>query len=205
KAQVQKLEAQIALAKNTVQREKGLADMGGISLQQLESSQTALQSLEADLALARTHWRATRILAPFDGQIGLRLISPGEVVNPNTEVARLSQIHPLKLDFQVPDKYAELTRRQRPVQFRQSHSEQIYEGTIIAQEPAADPGTRTIQIRALVPNPNGELIPGSFARVMIPMTRDAQSLLIPSQAIIPTSKEKKIALIKNGEIRFQTV
>lgn len=205
KANIQKLEAQIALARTTVRRETDLADMGGISLQQLESSQTSLQSLEADLAMAKTQWRATRILAPFDGEIGLRQISPGAVVNPNTEIARLSQTHPLKLDFSVPDKYAEVTRPQLTIQFQQGNAPTLFEGKIIAQEPAADPSTRTIQVRALVPNPDGELVPGSFARVKIPMSDDNQSLLIPSQAIIPTSREKRLALIKGGKIQFQTV
>lgn len=205
KSTIQKLEAQIALAKSTLEREKGLADIGGISLQQLESSQTSLQSLEADLSLARTQLRATRILAPFSGRIGLRKVSPGALVNPNTEIARLSQIHPLKLDFQVPDKYAEATRVKRPIQFKQTGSEALYDGEIIAQEPAADPQTRTIQIRALVPNPEGELVPGSFARVVIPLEADEQTLLIPSQAIIPTSREKQVAKVKDGLVHFQPV
>ena len=78
-------------------------------------------------------------------------------------------------------------------------------GKIAAIEPGADAMTHTVRARAIVPNPAGKLVAGSFAHVTIPFGTSGQSLMIPSQAVIPTTRDKKVAVVRSGKAELVTV
>jgi membrane fusion protein, multidrug efflux system len=205
RAQIQKLKAQKQLQVKTLDRQKELLNIGGISKQDYDITQTGIASIDADIAMAQAQLRSTRIVAPFDGKIGLRSISNGAVVSPTTIIATLQQTHPLKMDFTVPDRYRDAIAPGKEVFFSLSGSVDTLSGKISAIDPGAEQTTRTIRVRAVVPNPNGKLLPGSFAHVLVPFQHTADAILIPSQAVIPTTKDKKVAVVKNGKAEMVVV
>ncbi len=204
-SQIQKLKAQKQLQQKTLERQKELLDIGGISRQDFEATQTGITSINADIAYAEAQLRGTVILAPFDGTIGLRNISEGAVVTPATVIASLQQTHPLKMDFSVPDHYRDAVKDGKEVYFSVAGTTDTLKGKITATDPGADQNTRTIRVRAIVPNPHGELLAGSFAHVLVPFEKKESSILIPSQAVIPTTRDKKVVLLRNGKAELVAV
>lgn len=204
-AQIQKLQAQRDLQVKMEKRQSDLLKIGGISRQDYETTQTQIQSIDADIAYQRALLQKTKIVAPFDGKIGIRNISPGAVISTTTIVANLQQINPLKMDFTVPDQYRENLKMGNTVSFNVDGTLDTLTGKISAIDPGADPTTRTIKVRALVNNGDNKLVSGSFAHVMIPFNTEADAILIPSQAIIPTTRDKQVAIIKDGKAKLSTV
>jgi membrane fusion protein, multidrug efflux system len=204
-AQVQKLKAQRQLQVKIQERQKQLLDIGGISKQDYETTQTQVAAIDADIAFAQAQMRATRVVAPFDGTIGIRTISVGAVVTPATTITTLQQTHPLKMDFTIPDHYFKLLSVGKEVLFSVTGNNDTLIGKISAIDPGADAATRTVKVRAIVPNPDNKLVAGSFAQVYLPLHSDDNAILIPSQAVIPTTREKKVGVVKNGKAELVTV
>lgn len=204
-AQIQKLRAQRQLQVKNAQRGKELLNIGGISRQEYETTQTEISSIDADIAMAQAQMRATKILAPFDGVIGIRNISVGAVITPTTLITTIQQVNPLKIDFTVPSEYKDNLANGKNVLFTISDNLDTFSGKIKSIDPGANPNTRTIRVQATVPNPGNKFTAGSFARVIIPFESDNNAILIPSQAVIPTTREKKVAVIRNGKAEMLTV
>lgn len=205
RAQIQKLKAQRQLQVKLQDRQKELLNIGGISRQDYEATQTQVKSIDADIAFSEAQLTTTRIVAPFDGTIGIRNISVGAVVSPTTVIATLQQISQLKMDFSVPDKYRNLLHPGKEVFFSVNNVQDNLSGKINAVDPGADVMTRTVKVRAVVPNPSGKLVAGAFAEVTIPFESDYSAIMVPSNAIIPTTKDKKVAVLSNGKAQLQTV
>jgi membrane fusion protein (multidrug efflux system) len=205
KASIQKLRAQRALQVKILDRQEELVKIGGISRQDYETAQTQIQSTDADIAYQQALLAKTKIVAPFDGRIGIRNISPGAVITTTTLVATLQQTHPLKIDFTVPDEYRSKLENGMKVQFTVDGRLDTLSGTISALDPGADMSTRTLRVRAQVPNADGKLTAGSFAHVVIPFASENNAILIPTQAVIPTTRDKKVAVVKAGKVNLSTV
>lgn len=205
RAQITKLQAQRSLQQTTSKRQAELLRIGGISRQEYDATQTDVQAINADIAVTQATLSKLQIFAPFDGIIGLRDISPGAIVSPTTLIATLQQVSPLKMDFTVPDQYKNQLTIGQEIRFFLDGMLDTLSGKISAIEPGADATTRTIKARALVPNAGGKLSPGAFAHVLIPFSAQTKSILIPSQAVIPTTRDKKVALVRNGKALLQTV
>jgi membrane fusion protein (multidrug efflux system) len=199
-AQIQKLRAQRALQQKLLQRQQELVNIGGISKQEYETTETQIASIDADIAFQQASLRKTRIVAPFDGKVGLRDVSVGAIVSPATVVANLQELHPLKMDFTVPDQYKNNISVGKTVFFSvDGLPDSKKSGKIAAIDPGADVNTRSIRVRAMVPNPNNELTAGAFAHVTIPLESNNDALLVPAQAVIPTTRDKKMAVVRNGK------
>lgn len=204
-AQIAKLKAQRALQQNTEQRQEQLLHIGGISRQDYEATQTDVKSVNADIEVAEANLDRLRILAPFDGTVGIRNISIGAIISPTTAIAELQQTHSLKLDFTIPDQYRSYLKTQEKLRFYVDGMMDTLHGTITAMDPGADPATHTLRVRAVVPNEDGRLSPGAFAHVIVPFGSRNESILVPSQCIIPTTRDKKVALLRSGKVVLQTV
>lgn len=205
RAQIAKLKAQRALQQSTQARQEQLLRIGGISRQDYEATLTEVKSVNADIAVAEANLARLRILAPFDGTIGLRNISVGAIVSPTTVVATLQQTSPLKLDFAIPDQYRSYLQMGKGLRFYVEGMKDTLHGKIEAMDPGADPVTHTLRVRAVVPNADHKLLPGAFAHVIVPFGSKDESILIPSQCIIPTTRDKKVALLRDGKVELQTV
>lgn len=204
-AQIKKLQAQKELQVKIQNRQKQLLDIGGISRQEYETTQTEIAAIDADIDVEQAKMRATRIVAPFDGTIGIRNVSVGAVVSNTTVITTLQQVHHLKMDFTIPDRYYNAVSMGQEVSFVVTGINDTLKGKISAVDPGAQAETRTVRVRALIPNPDNKLVAGSFAQVFIPLESDNNAILIPSQAIIPTSRDKQVAIVKEGKVNMVTV
>jgi len=205
RATIQKLEAQKQLQLKIKDRQAELLRIGGISQQDFETTTTQIQSIDADVAYAQAQLRKTTIFAPFSGRIGIRNVSVGAVITPATIIATLQQTRILKMDFTLPDQYKSQVPQGKKLTFTVTGLLDTFDATISAIEPAADAETHTIKVRALVQNDDHKLVAGSFTHVILPFENNSNALLIPSQSVIPTDRDKKVAVIINGKANLVTV
>lgn len=205
RASIQKLQAQRANLRTVQSRQQELVRIGGIARQDLEATQTSVAAIDADIAFQEAQLRRLRIVAPFDGIAGLRMVSIGAIVGPSTVVTQLQQVNPLKLDFSLPAQYRSALRTGIDVRFTVTGLQDTFTAAIKAVDPGAEADTRTLRARAVIPNPDRTLAPGQFARVFVPLESNADAILVPSQAVIPTTREKKVALVRGGRVEMRTV
>ncbi|MBD2704336.1 efflux RND transporter periplasmic adaptor subunit [Spirosoma sp. BT702] len=204
KAQLQKLQAQADNARRTEERNKQLLARGGISQQEYDIVTTNLQSSLADIELVKANLQRTEIRAPFSGVIGLRNVSPGAVITPNTLIARLQQVSSLKLDFSIPEKYGPYVRSGSVISFLVDGAKKPSGGVVYAIEPGVEEQTRNLRIRARVNNTSLQYRPGTFARVTLTVQNE-QSLVVPTQAVIPQTRTNQVILVKNGKAVFKDI
>jgi len=160
-AQLLKLQAQLKLNKEREFRQKQLLERDAISQESYDQVATELQSLEADIMLIQARISETELRAPFDGLVGLRMISEGAFATTQTKIVRLVKISPLKIEFSIPERYAGEVSPGFPITFVLDGVENSFTANVYAVEPKVDVNTRTIIARALYPNRNEELKPYS--------------------------------------------
>jgi membrane fusion protein (multidrug efflux system) len=204
-AKLKKLEVQLSIAEKTVERQKALLQINGISQQEYDLSQLEANNLNADIELVKVDIGKTRVNAPYTGKIGLKNISLGAYVTPANILTSISQVNDLKLEFTVPEKYSENMKRGKEVAFNISGIDKNYKATIMATEAAIEANTRTLKVRALVKGRHDALVSGGFAKVSLELGDAAEPLVIPTQAIIPQARDKKVVVYKNGLADFKVV
>jgi membrane fusion protein (multidrug efflux system) len=197
-AQLRKLHLQKEIAQKTEERQKDLLSVNGISQQEYEASLNQLNTVIADIDLILSELSRTKITAPFDGYVGLKNVSPGAVLPANTHIASIQILDPVKLEFFIPERYRSFISTETKVNFTTKSAEGNFTGEIYAIEPKIDPVTRSVMVRALCENRNLNLVPGSFAAVEIPLKKIQNAMMIPTQAVIPEMKGKRVYIAKNG-------
>lgn len=205
RALLPKLNTQKQLAQRTLERNRQLFEKGGVAQQQVDVDAATVESFGADIASVQAQIQRTEVRAPFSGTIGLRNVSEGTVVSPTTIIASIQQTNPLKMDFSVPEKYSDVLRVGDEVKFTVASARRTYSGKVYAIEPKVDLTTRTIRLRATVANAKGELHPGQFAQIRLELSETPEAIMVPSQAIVPSARDKKLILSRNGKAEFVTV
>lgn len=155
--------------------------------------------LRSELSVIEAQLVKTEIRAPFAGVIGLREVSPGSYLSPQTRIATLQDIDRVKLDFSVPEKYAARLSPGGSVSFLVKGSEQEFAGEIYAIEPSVDPDTRSLLLRARCPKPGRVLLPGAFADVRLVVERIDDAITVPSTAVIPELGGRKVFVLRDGQ------
>jgi membrane fusion protein, multidrug efflux system len=198
-AQLLKLKAQLKLSQEKEFRQRQLLDRDAISRESYDQVATELQSLQADSLLIEARIAETEMRAPFDGNVGLRMISEGAFATTQTKIVRLVKISPLKIEFSIPERYAGEVTPGFPIKFAVDGIDEKLNAVVYAVEPKIDINTLTIVVRALYPNKNEELKPGRYASVTTVLSQIENTVSIPSEALIPEMEGEKVFIYKNGK------
>lgn len=199
RAQLAQAKTRQTLAGENADRAGQLFKKEAISREEFDIATADYKTLQSQTQLIQAQLAKTTINAPFSGRIGLRNVSVGGYLTPETIVANLVSTDPVKIAFSVPEKYASQVKINTKLTFTVAGSSKKYTATLYAIEPAIEATTRTLQLRARAANPNGELLPGSFANIDFPLESIPDALLVPTQAIIPIQNGKKVFVAKNGK------
>ncbi|HRL22610.1 efflux RND transporter periplasmic adaptor subunit [Alcaligenes sp. SDU_A2] len=198
RAQLQQAQANLNLVGSQHKRSSELSRQGFISQQARDESGSRLAVQRAELDLARVQLDKTRIRAPFDGVAGLRHVSVGDYVGPGTDLVQVQDIASLNVDFRIPEQYLADVRAGMPVELRfDAFPGQPRMGTVLAVSPVVDAAGRSILLRAQVPNDDGALRPGLFARVRLELSRQ-QALMVPETALAPAGQSQFVYVVKDG-------
>lgn len=166
-----------------------------------EDYDTAINEMavqEAEVGVIRAQIAKTEIRAPFDGVVGLRFISEGAFVNANARMATLQAVDRLKLDFSVPERFAERVAPGTVVEFL-AGGRAKRQGTVSAVEPRLDAGTRTLTARAVITNPDGLLRPGGFVSVDVTLETFPDAIVLPSVSVVPGPTERSVFVVSDGK------
>ena len=204
-AQKRKLQIQLKVARQNESRSAQLLKIQGISRQDYETMALQVSNVNADLAVVETQIEKTNIRAPFSGKLGLRLVSLGAYVSPSTTLTTISQMSQLRIDFTVPERYIPKMRQGQFVTFKVEGTNNTYSAKVIATQSNITENSRTLQVRAAVQGPQPGLVPGNFAKVTLDFTPDPNAIVVPTQAIIPQARGKKVYLYNGGLAKFVDV
>jgi membrane fusion protein, multidrug efflux system len=201
-AQLHKLQTELEIAEQTEKRQSELAAVNGISQQEYDQTMLQVHSVKDDIEVVQAQLSKTKIVAPFDGIIGLRNFSVGAVVTPGSALVTIRQVNQLKLEFSFPGKYGGYVKKDTKVKFTLQGKEEEFEAVVTATEGGIDIGTRNLKAVALVSSVNSELIPGMYANVELHLKESNHVLMVPTQAIIPQERNKKLIVAKGGKASF---
>ena len=201
------IEAQLAAAtsemnlnRSRLKRAEELHEKKFISAQALDDAREAMNQSTARHAEVKARLEKSAVIAPFEGVAGLRQVSPGAYAKAGQDVARLEGIGTLKLDFRVPEIYLGKIRKGQEVQVRlDAFAGETFRGEIYAIEPSVDEQTRTVLLRARVPNPGARLKPGMFARVVLVLETRENALIVPEQALVPQGADRFVFRVADGK------
>lgn len=204
-AQRRKLEVQLKIAQTTEDRYNQLVKIGGISQQDYDLTALNVSNLRADLDIIRTAIQKTEVRAPFSGKLGLKGVSTGAYVTPASVITSIQKTAGLRIDFNVPEKYTTQIRKGQPVNFTIEGSDRTYSATVMATESGIAEETRSLTVRATVQGDATGLLPGGFAKVKLSFAPDPNALLVPTQAVVPQARGKKVYVYRGGVAQFVEV
>jgi len=197
-AQLQQLQATEHLAEITLQRDSAQLKFKAVSQATVDTDQANLQSAQAQVRAQQAAIAQKIIRAPFAGKLGLRQVDLGQYLAPGSAIVTLQRLDPIYVEFYVPQ--AELSRI-HPGMSLQATSDalpgEIVQGRITAIEPLVDTTTRNIKVRAQLPNHDGKLIPGLYAKVSIDQGTTEQWITLPSTAVAYNPYGSTVFIVHN--------
>ena len=191
RAELAKFRSDLTLARANHERMVTLSREGMAARQARDEALAALQSAEAGLALAEARLGKATIRAPLSGVVGLRSVSVGAYVTPGQAIVELADVDPVKLDFRVPELALSELRTGQPIRISvDARPGRSFEGTVYAIDPLVEVAGRAIRLRARIPNPDGELAPGLFARVEVVVGRRENAIVVPESAVFSRGQKR---------------
>lgn len=194
-AQLAEAKADRTEARAQLTRLEGLAEQNTVAASQLDESRARFSIASARLEgiVARLEDRVIR--APFAGVLGFRQISPGTLVTPGTAITTLDDVSTLKLDFDVPELFlAAIDVGDAVVAASPAYRDEQFTGAVAGIDSRVDEVTRSVTIRAELPNPTGALRPGMLMTVRL-ATAERTALSVPESAVVPTNREPYVYVI----------
>jgi len=161
-----------------------------------------IDSTRSEVAQARASIKAIQariddrtVRAPFAGKVGLRHISVGALVEVADPIVTLDDTQVIKLDFTVPAVFLAELHTGMPIEARaRALGEQVHQGEVASIDSRVDPVTRSVRVRALLPNPDGQIVPGVLMRVDLLRNR-REALVIPEAALLPEG-DRQFVLVR---------
>lgn len=198
--------ASLVFSRNDLNRAAELFRQNSGTAKAREQAQAKLQADEAAVQLAQAHLDKLTLVAPFDGVLGLRSVSVGDVVQPGAALVNLEAIDQLKLDFRVPEAYLAAVRVGQTIDVSvDAFPGRSFQGTVYAINPLLDVNGRAVVIRAQVPNAGLELRPGLFARVVLALTENPSAMLVPEQALFAQGTQQLLYRVVDGKAALTKV
>jgi len=206
RAQVEQQNASLVLSRLNYERAEGLLKKGAGSQRAYDEAFAKLRADEAALALAEATLDKSTLKAPFDGILGLRKVSIGDYVNPGQDLVNIENIETLKVDFRVSETYAVQLKIGQTINVTlDAIPGAVYEGKVYAIDPAHDPNGRAVVLRARLPNKDGQLRSGMFARVGLILEDLKQRILLPETALVPMGQDLFVFKLDDGKAKLTKV
>jgi len=205
-AEVAQAKAEYDLALSNLKRSEDLASRKFISSSAQETAASNAQVSEAKLKLAQARLSKMRIIAPFDGSVGIRNVSLGDYVKDGTDLVNVEDVRILKVDFRLPERNFSQVRVGQPIEVvADALPGERWQGQIEAINPRVDAGGRALELRGLLENTSGRLRPGMFVRVRVIVGERANALMVPEESIVPQGGQFYVYKVVDGTARRMPV
>jgi membrane fusion protein (multidrug efflux system) len=198
-AQVQQSQAELSIAKANQKRNQELVEQGFISQRSLDESAANLQVAQAKLALSLASAARLKILAPFDGIAGIRLVNVGDYLKDGADIINIEDIDAVFVDFRLPERFQnKLKTGQTALLNIDALQGEKFTATISAIDPLIDANGRSVSVRACIDNRRLQLRPGMFARVNTVFAVREQAMVIPEEALLPQGGRQFVIRLINS-------
>jgi membrane fusion protein (multidrug efflux system) len=205
-AQYQKLEYTQKLFESQENRQKQLLAREAISQEEYDIVLNQYNTTLSDLKLVEAQIQKTIVRAPFNGVLGLRQVSEGSVIGTNDIIASVVSMDPIKIEFSIPERYANMVQVGAPVFFSSEATQDEAEGKVYAFEPQIDAATRTLKLRAQSSNKSGKFLPGMFVKIRFVLGEIDNALMVPAESVIPELQGYKVFVVgKDQKAEERTV
>jgi membrane fusion protein (multidrug efflux system) len=194
KALLDQQRALVNEAQKQLDRTRDLAKSGAASSSLLDERQREYSSTRAGLGALQSRLEDHIIVAPFDGVVGLRNISVGALLQPATVITTLDDDSVMKLDFAVPSVFLPTLKPGLAIVATASGFGEEFKGEITAIDSQIDQATRSVMVRATIPNPEAKLKPGLLMTVEL-LKNPRESVGVPETAIIPEGRKHSVLVI----------
>jgi membrane fusion protein, multidrug efflux system len=203
-AQLNEATARSREAQQQLQRIESLKNRGFATRSNYDSQLAARDAARAQTEAVRAQVGERVIRAPFSGWVSLRTISVGAMANQGTEIATISDLTSIKLDFTLPETMLAAIRAGLPIQARAAaYPDRPYHGVVRTVDPVIDPNTRAVTVRARLPNPDRTLRPGMMMTVVIE-SASRQGLSVPELAVVGEG-DRRFVFAVGGDGRARRV
>ncbi|MDE3736818.1 MULTISPECIES: efflux RND transporter periplasmic adaptor subunit [Pseudomonas] len=180
-------EAELSLARVEFARGRSLVSRQNISKSEFDRLSSELQAATGKVAQLKALLDKKRIIAPFSGTIGIRQVDVGDFLSSGTTIATLQDLNTLFVDFFLPEQSAPLLKVGQKVRISvAAFPGESFEGDIAALNPKVEETTRNLQVRAMLQNPDGKLLPGMFANLEVLLPGDQERVVVSESAITYT-------------------
>jgi membrane fusion protein (multidrug efflux system) len=194
-AQYQKLEYTQKLFESQENRQKQLLAREAISQEEYDIVLNQYNTTLSDLKLVEAQIQKTIVRAPFNGTLGLRQVSEGSVIGTGDIIATVVNMDPIKIEFSIPERYANMVEVGSPVFFSSESTQDEVEGRVYAFEPQIDAATRTLKLRAQSSNKEGKFLPGMFVKIRFVLGEINDALMVPAESVIPELQGYKVFVV----------
>lgn len=200
RANLRASQAKLPAAKAKFDRFQNLYKTSSISKEQLDEAEAAYRSLEADIESLKATIARREVRAPFSGVVGLRNVFLGQYLQPGTDIVRLEDTNVMRLRFTVPQTDISKIKLGQTIKINvDAYPQTQFDGHITAIEPAVNFQSGLIQVQADIPNNDGQLRSGMFARASIILPTVKDQIVIPQTAISFTLYGQNVYVLKEGE------
>jgi membrane fusion protein (multidrug efflux system) len=183
-AQLRSADADAELAKADVERSRDLANRKVISKAELDAAEGKAAQKIAQADNMRAMIAKKEIRAPFDGQLGIRQVNVGQMINSGQQVVQIQALDSVYVDFALPQQRLAQLKPGLPVHITSDAMvDRKFEGQLSAINPAVDPVTRNVSVQAVLENKDHVLRPGMFAKVEVVLPEEQKTLIVPGSAI----------------------
>ena len=200
-AQLEQQKSQLELAIKTEKRLRDLLAVNGVNQADYDAALTQVTNFQAAIKVLNAQIDKTVVKASFAGELGLRMVSPGAYVTPQTLLGTLQQTDNIKIDFTVPESAVNLIAKGDVVSVQSNGANDIKLATITAIEPQINTASRNVKARAILNDASFK--PGTFVKVYIHQKK--QGVIVPTNAIIPDAMSNQVIVIKNKKAIFKNV
>lgn len=198
RAELAVAEAALAESQSQYDRSRNLFATQALSRSELDQIEATHKANLARVQAARATLNDTVIRAPFDGRTGFRRVSVGSLISPGTVITTLDDTSVMKVDFTVPQAYLYALRDGLPIVAEPAGLPgQTFEGKVTTLGSRIDPVTRSITVRAELPNKEGILRPGMFMTVKL-QAEATPALMIPEHAVVPEQGKMFVYVVEDG-------
>ena len=206
KSQVAQADAERQLARQAFERTKQLIAQNASSASDLEQAEAKFRSADANYDLLKTRLDRTVVRAPFAGVAGRRLVSIGTYVSSQTPLISLQSVNPQYAVFQVPERYAERLRLGQLVSFQVAALPgKNFSGEVVFVNPVVELPSRTITIKARVPNSERQLQAGMFIEARLATDIRPRAVIVPEDAILPLQGQTFVWASNQGKAERRPV
>lgn len=203
RAQLAQSQARFELAQLNLTRAQNLRETQSNTQADMDRARSEFAAAKADLALLRIRLERTEVKAPFDGVTGSRTISVGDNVSPSTVITTITDVSRLKVEFQVPERYAGKIRPGTPFTLKSTtlDSAKPVMGEVYFVNSVSDRDTRSNEVKGYLVNPPASLKAGMFATIELVLEVHKGALTVPEGAILVDQRGPQLVAVRerNGE------